>query len=362
MQRSHGFFNKVSAGELETIPGKIGNDSISGLQRKAMVLTQKGRAVFPRRIGPVSLVMYDDGTHGDKTSGDGIYTTQYRDTLKEGTYQFRFGAAGDAFERQKKEQKYVTVNPAPGYSFLGIRWRDMSRDNRVQYLYDVELVPKDRCGNHLGPGFPVDVKIVNKNNGDSSLSIRLKDNLDGTYRGKIRVSRSHLKTGGQLKFFIDGKPFTTVEKIPRFKRGRLGISLGGAFPAYSFGRSYNPGIHLGCYTGYRLTPQFSFQGMVGYNRFASNSSLRGDTEWWNISANLKSEIVKNPLRLYVNVGPGIYVSESGALKRGFNFGAGAAYSFSSNWDIELGADFHHVFTRGIDPNFFLTYARMVYRF
>jgi opacity protein-like surface antigen len=138
--------------------------------------------------------------------------------------------------------------------------------------------------------------------------------------------------------------------------------LGAALPAYSFGRYYNPGIHLGCYIGSRLTPQFSLLGMAGYNRFSSNASSSGDTEWWHVSANLKSEIVKNPLRLYINVGPGIYLAKGGALKRGFNFGAGAAYSLKSNWDIELGADFHHVFTRGIDPNFFLTYARMVFRF
>jgi hypothetical protein len=369
--------NKVSAEALESIPETIANDGISMLHRKAILLTQKRKAaVFQKTSSKdVQLPLYDDGTHGDKKKGDGIYTNQYKykETLNEGTYSFQFHASGygdgDPFEREKTVQKYLAVKPDPDpeFSRLRIEWRDMFQDERVEYLYNVESVPKDRFGNYMGPGHRVDVKIVyNKYKygyeGDNNHLIPLKDNLDGTYSGEIRISRSGFKTGVRLVFFIDGKTFTTVEKIPGFKKRSLGIYAGTGIPTYSFNRTHNPAINLGCHLGFRFAPQFSLIGLVGYNRFGSSSSVMDDTLWWNISGNLKSEIVKDPFRIYVNVGPGIYISKTGALKKGFNVGAGAAYSLTSKYIMEIGADFHRVYIKGLDPSFLVTYARLVYRF
>jgi hypothetical protein len=101
--------------------------------------------------------------------------------------------------------------------------------------------------------------------------------------------------------------------------------------------------------------------MLGYNDFKSQSSSAGDTRWWNISANLKSEIIKNPFGVYINAGAGIYIPKTGEPEQGFNFGAGAAYSLKSNYTVELGADFHLVNTIGINSSFLVTYARLVYR-
>jgi hypothetical protein len=366
--------NKVSAEALASIPETIADDRISMLHRKALFLTQKHKkpVVFQRtRQKSLQLHLYDDGTHGDKKRGDGVYTNQYKETIKEGTYSFHFHASGnedgEPFEREKTVQKYVAIKPDPDpeYSRLRIEWYDLFRDERVEYLYDVGLVPKDRFGNYMGPGHRVDVKIVYNNDkykGNGNHLIPLKDNLDGTYTGEIRISRSGFKTGVRLVFFIDGKTFTTVEKIPGFKKRSLGIYAGIGIPTYSFNRTHNPAINIGCHIGYRIAPQFSLIGLVGYNRFGSGSPETEDTLWWNISGNLKSEIVKDPFRVYINVGPGIYISKTGAVKRGFNVGAGAAYSLTSKYIIEIGADFHRVYIEGIDPHFLVTYARLVYRF
>ena len=372
--------NKVSAEALASIPETIADDRISMLHRKAMFLTQKRKAGIFKRTMPedLRLPLYDDGTHGDKKRGDGVYTNQYKETIKEGTYSFQFFAAGDRdgepFERENTVQQYVTVkpDPDPGYSRLRIEWHDMFRGEAVddvQYLYNVKLVPKDRFGNYMGPGHRVDVKIVyNKHKydyeyeGDSNHLTRLKDNLDGTYTEEISIPRSGLETGVRLVLFIDGDTFTTVEKIPGFKKRSWGLYAGTGIPSYSFDRAHNPGISIGCHVGYRFAPQFSLIGLVGYNHFGSVSSAADNTLWWNISGNLKSEIVKNPFRIYVNVGPGIYISKTGAVKRGFNVGAGAAYSLTSGYIIEIGADFHRVYIEGIDPHFLVTYARLVYRF
>ena len=359
--------NKVSPDELESIPGTIGEESLSRQQRKAVYLTRKRNgalAVLSQSTGPLVLRLYDDGTHGDKTKEDGIYTNQYTDVIKEGTYCFRFRAAGKHFQREKTEQALVVPNPHPGSSSLDIRWQDTTPDDPLQYLYYIELVPKDPYGNFIGPGHTVEVNINYKRE-ESTGSMKLNDHLDGTYKGEIRILPRGLKTGVQLAFTIDGKPFTTVEKIPGFKKRSLGVYAGVGIPAYSFSMGRGIDINSGCYFGYQLSTQFSLVGMVGYNRFRSDSSSNNDMEmkWWNISGNLQSEVVKVPFRIYLNVGPGIYISGSGILTPGFNFGVGAAYSLKADLGIDLGINFHHLLTKGVpDPNFLVTYARLLYHF
>jgi hypothetical protein len=359
--------NKVSPQELETIPVTIGEETLSRQQRKAMVLARKHGGVpaaLSQNTPPLVLRLYDDGSHGDKIKADGIYTNQYTDVMKEGSYCFQFRAAGKQFEREKIEQAMVIPQPHPGYSSLDIAWHDTTPDDPLQYLYHVELVPKDPYGNFIGPGHRVEVTINDKKV-ENPRPIMLKDRLDGTYKGEITISPHDLKTGVQLVFTIDGKPFTTIEKIPGFKKRSLGIYTGVAIPVYSFGKNRSIDINWGCHFGYQLSPQFSLQGMLGYHHFRSDSSSNNDMErqWWSISANLQSEVLTVPFRIYVDVGPGIYLSGKGGLTPGFNFGLGAAYSLKTDWGIELGANLHHLFTKGVpDPNFLVTYARLVYRF
>jgi len=366
--------NKVSSQELESIPGTIGEESLSRLQRKAIYLARERSgvlAVLAQRTSPLVLHLYDDGSHGDKTRADGTYTNQYTDVIKEGTYCFRFRAVGEQWEREKIEQVIAVPKPHPGYSSLDIRWKDTTADDPPQYLYYVELVPKDPYGNFIGPGHTVAVNIHYKNQKEQNpRPIQLNDGLDGTYTGETGISPRGLKTGMQLVFTIDGQPFTTVEKIPGFKKRSLGIYVGVGIPTYSFSRGRGIDINSGCHFGYQLSTsnQFSLVGMVGYNHFSPDSSSNDpnketEKQWWNISANLQSEVLKIPFRIYVNTGPGIYISGSGVFTPGFNFGVGAAYSLKADWGIELGANFHYLFTKGVpDPNFLVTYVRLLYHF
>ena len=359
--------NKISPAELESIPGTIGEESLSRQQRKAIYLARERSgvlALLSQRTGPLVVHLYDDGSHGDKTKADGIYTNQYTDVIKEGTYCFRFRAAGEQWEREKIEEVMVVPKPHPAYSSLDIRWYDTTPDDPPQYLYHLELVPKDPYGNFIGPGHTVEVNIHYKKE-QSPQPIKLNDCLDGTYTGETGISPRGLKTGMQLVFTIDGQPFTTVEKIPGFKKRSLGVYAGMGIPTYSFSRGRGININSGCHFGYQLSTQFSLVGMVGYNRFSSDSSSYNpkEKEWWNISANLQSEVFKIPFRIYVDAGPGIYISGCGVFTPGFNFGLGAAYSLKSDWGVQLGTNYHHLFTKGVpDPNFLVTYARLLYHF
>jgi len=354
--------NSVSANELETMPEKMGDETLSDLQRKTVYLTQKRKTPPPGRSAPVKFQLHDDGTHGDEKKGDGIYTGQYKDTQTEGTYSFRVHAAGNTFERAKTAQTHVTVKPDPGYSAPVTRWLDIFPGDPPQYLYDVEIIPKDRYGNHMGPGHPVGVNVIDGNKGNSSSPVQLRDNLDGTYTGKLSVTQSEFNAGALFEFIIDGKPFTTVKKIPDFKKWSSGIHVGTGIPIRSFDEDFNPAIGFGCNIGYRPAPNFSLVLMLGYNSFSADSPDNEDIYLWNISANLRSEIVKSPFRVFVNAGAGIYFPKSRSAKRGVNIGAGAAYSLKADWIIEMGANFHLVNSIGTDPNFMVTYAGLVYRF
>jgi hypothetical protein len=107
--------NKVSAKQLATIDTEKGDETLSDIQRKAIYLLDTANVAFPGQEGPATLALYDDGTHGDSAVGDGIYTNQYSDMVKEGTYSFAFEASGsvyegDIFSREKLIQKYIVVN------------------------------------------------------------------------------------------------------------------------------------------------------------------------------------------------------------------------------------------------------------
>jgi hypothetical protein len=146
---------RVSPEELGRIPETRGGETLSPLMRKIIFLTEERRQFYPGRITSDLVRLYDDGTHGDATPGDGTYTGIYTGAGFAGTYAFEFNAsgrtaAGIPFERNQRLEKVFGVNtqridaealrPAP----------DPGRPDR----YEIALKPADRLGNLLGPGHP----------------------------------------------------------------------------------------------------------------------------------------------------------------------------------------------------------------
>ena len=106
--------NKVTEKELAEIPANLSNENLPKIQRKAKFLTDIRKVAYPGRSGPVTLSLYDDGTHGDANSGDGIFTNQFSDTLKDGTYSFYVRVsgstgAGNKFEREPVSYTHLTL-------------------------------------------------------------------------------------------------------------------------------------------------------------------------------------------------------------------------------------------------------------
>jgi hypothetical protein len=109
-----------------------------------------------------SLKLLDDGTQGDVTAKDGIYTLRFTNTQFEGSYIFRFNAsgttaAGDAFARTKRQAEYVRVNVDPDNTTVDTRILGQS-GTIVTMEYSV--IPRDKSGAYLGPGHLEDIKFL----------------------------------------------------------------------------------------------------------------------------------------------------------------------------------------------------------
>jgi hypothetical protein len=109
-----------------------------------------------------SVSLYDDGTHGDLSANDGIYSLRFQNTEYEGSYIFRFNAAGknfggEDFVRTRATAKYVRVNVSPSHSDSGSQLVSQSGSIMTQVHF---VTPRDSFGGYLGPGRLSDIKFL----------------------------------------------------------------------------------------------------------------------------------------------------------------------------------------------------------
>jgi hypothetical protein len=148
--------SKIS-GQEATASGQGGRgDRTTPLQRKIDHLA--GSSDFLRRVEPMPLpkvfILRDSGksADGDARAKDGIYSTSFGDTTMPGLYRFKVMLEWDdprTGRVSRLENVERTVKVTPDASFSEVR---MSVD-RASGDYVVTVTPRDRFGNHLGPGF-----------------------------------------------------------------------------------------------------------------------------------------------------------------------------------------------------------------
>lgn len=173
--------HKISPAALDKVPPNISGENLPPIQRKAMYLTEVDQVALPGREAVVTLPMYDDGTHGDVSANDGLYTTQYSETVREGTYSFLFHIRGNSidggpFERQRFIQKHVSVAPAADHLGLSVLALGETAD-KVQ-RFAVTVTPRDALGNYFGPTRSADITLSASK---GQFSDAVMDNLDGSY-------------------------------------------------------------------------------------------------------------------------------------------------------------------------------------
>ncbi|MCK5056217.1 MAG: VWA domain-containing protein [Candidatus Aminicenantes bacterium] len=163
-------------------------DSLSDLNLKAEYLAGEYQQPFPEERREMVLFLYDDGSHGDFQAKDGVYTNTFPDTEVPGTYTFDILVRGQTsthreFRRQQVVQKYIEVNV--NREFTEVRLEPLRSGTDEFPEFQLIIIPRDRYGNHLGPGYGERISISSK---EGLLVGKLRDHLDGRYTRKFRLS------------------------------------------------------------------------------------------------------------------------------------------------------------------------------
>lgn len=160
-------------------PTQVGDpDHGKGLLFKTL-LQATGQEALPV-LEQADLRLFDDGAHGDGAAGNGDYSNVFTDTLKEGTYTFRFRITGQLPDGSRFSRLFVRSTWAgvrPDIQASVVIWQIGSIVGGLQQA-TLTITPKSASGEFLGPfrdhaiGFTV---------WNASLTGPLVGNLDGSY-------------------------------------------------------------------------------------------------------------------------------------------------------------------------------------
>ena len=280
--------------------------------------------------------MFDDGTHGDVTANDGIYTLRIENatTQFEGSYIFRFRASGKSpsgsdFARSKTMAEYVRVEVDPAAT--PINFRNLQQNGTI-ITREYYITPKDRFGGYLGPGHADQITldttagtfitpINDYNNGIYSRVLRFDSQTDkpvvsGTVQGKPLVPSS----GGSGSFGGGGQGF---EFFPY---------VGGSFYENSLG--VKNGFTTGARFGYRFPNQLAleFESGVTFSRFKFGPFTGQRAHLIQVLGNVRYDIDQWSVgnwTPYVITGAGGIFLQGGVNESAFAFHGG----FGSTWRL-----------------------------
>ena len=311
--------------------------------------------------GGPRIYLNDKGIGCDLRANDGIYTGMFLDTQYEGSYTFRFRARGKnknnvTFDRTKTLSEYVKI--AASVQETKVEIISVVTDPKENIAETIiRVTPRDRFGSYLGP---FRGNLIQAWSDTGTFDTTYKDNKDGSYNFTLFYS---IGDNPNISFSVGD---VLVADRMEIKPARFPFSLsfhaGITFPIGISGSIYNNSYMFGLDFDYHFAPQWSLLGFLGFNHFKAATSGNPNTHWWNFSINLKYAFTTSPLRPYVNGGFGFYMPKTGIVESGVNAGLGWDYSLNSNWDVEFGGVYHHVFTSGSSIQFFVTHAGLIYRF
>lgn len=157
-------------------------------QLKSQYLMQINNVLFPEFNPAQTLKLYDDGTHGDSVANDGIYSNEFPNTPKEGTYTFHFKVNGtsisnNSFARDQIVQKHLSVKPVTQHTLVEIEELDQTDSTLIK---QIKITPKDNYDNYLGAGFAHEFSIKDTN---AEVLGNIEDTIDGSYLLTVEVDK-----------------------------------------------------------------------------------------------------------------------------------------------------------------------------
>ncbi|MBN2441659.1 MAG: outer membrane beta-barrel protein [Spirochaetales bacterium] len=150
-------------------------------------------------------------------------------------------------------------------------------------------------------------------------------------------------------YLLSIEPETTLrvfDKVKAIEPSKWMVHLYGgvAYNIDTFSSDYTLGVNGLIGLGYKFFPMLSCNLMFGYNYFFSDNTAVDDSRLMNISLNARwHRQLANPVSVYVDIGPGIYLDPDMTIDFGANAGLGVDIEFTPYVVFELGADYHYLF-------------------
>ncbi|HET6980071.1 MAG TPA: choice-of-anchor X domain-containing protein [Pyrinomonadaceae bacterium] len=358
----------VSAAQLSTQPPGLNPENNTPYDRKLFLLLQStslAQDIEPKP-DPTIFQMVDDGSaaSGDAVAGDGIYSMRYSNTRLPGRYRFKVSMQGlttpggvvDRFEQRDAEVNVLQIDSKESTV-------DTTRVTSGNYR--VDIVPADRFGNFLGPGYARQIKVTLTGTG-TVLPAVIDERENGTYTVKLTGVADPENT--RIKVSYVNQPFSdiTVEDAGKPKK-RFAVfgGIGGNFPHGDFNTFFDSGISTQAGFEFMFTNRLSAETTFGFDRFGFSSVFPGDLKVYRGSANVKFYPVIGTFQFGVFGGGGAYhftFGGAGSTRGGINFGTVAEYRINTHWSVEGTYNFHNVFTSGSSTRFSTAQAGVRFRF
>jgi hypothetical protein len=290
------------------------------------------------------LQMFDDGTHSDVTANDGIYTLRFTNTQFEGSYIFQFtgsGAApsGSQFSRGKTMADYVRVEVDAGSSPFDSR---LVSQNAMFIVREYHILPRDRFGNYLGPGYPEQVRFAASS---GQWLGPVTDYGNGYYARVLRYD------AGQPPPVV----VPTVQEKPMVPEGDgsmrpvvISLHAGAAMPHGTLGDTFDSGVSVGADLEYRFTPKFSVEAFAGHDRFGLKRVGGSDFHVTHLSGHGKLTLPAGPIHASFHAGVGAYFLRGGTSHFGWNVGVGVHRWLNSRFAVESTYNYRQVNVSGPD--------------
>jgi len=327
--------------------------SLKAAKLKTLLETSE-QNLFPRKKQK-GLRLYDDGKHHDLAANDGIYADTFTWTETPGTYSFLVTAecnslGGYKAIRQEHASMYNKVAIDGIKSIASLDYYDYPDLSKGKRAYKLIITPKDRFGNYLGPGFSHLIKL----RATMGQFNQVQDNNDGTYSAVLIADENRMV---RITADIDGvrlkdQPIASPPGRAIVGKPLISLHAGITNPSGTFGNIYKSGFSIAGDLELPLTSRFSLRGVIGYNQFKSKTALIDDTSIVNFNANLRYYVPLASFQLFGEAGAGYYILEHTTNKFGLNIGCGIRWGLSPTVNLELGTQYHTIFTSANNTDFF----------
>jgi hypothetical protein len=290
------------------------------------------------------LVLLDNGSGGDAAAGDAVYTTRVVGTRVPGRYRFDVVLEWDdprTGKVRRVESIERTVQPlaTEGQTVVVIA-QPVPGGN-----YQLQVTPRDRFGNYVGPGYGKLVRV--KLNGTGSVGPVTDPAETGDYT--VQVSGVVPGSTPTVDIVVDGKPVRTGQPlVPGTTGGGAGGSgkyaiwggIGVAIPG-NFS-NVNKSDWAGT-LGFEalLTPSLSAEATLGTHRF-DGKSANPDVRATVFGVDGKWYFTAQPARFFATAGVGAYDFHPGSTRFGGTVGVGAQFRLTPQWSLEGRYNLHGV--------------------